>query len=350
MTDTFLEAQVVEGLEEIAANELRRFFSSDPKCGEPELIVGRGSTRFSLPGLPGWLKDLKTSAAVYYGQRFDIPRPKALLGDENFRLLLDQINLALSFSGRESFQSFYLSASGRDSSLLLRMRSQIAEAIGLPEGDRQGELLVRLRNADGASGGWEALVRLTPRPLSTRAWRVCNFEGSLNATVAHSMALLTNPSAGDFVLNLGCGSGSLLIERLAAGEVRLISGCDLSQTALSCCVRNLHAAGLAGSAHLILGDGRQLPYPDNFFDSVLADLPFGQRVGSHPANRLLYPALMAEAARVLRPGGKVAVLTHEVRLFHSLMANSKEWFLQRIVRVNLRGLHPRIFVLVRKVG
>ena len=41
--------------------------------------------------------------------------------------------------------------------------------------------------------GWEALVRLTPRPLSARPWRVCNLPGALDATAAHAMARLSAP-------------------------------------------------------------------------------------------------------------------------------------------------------------
>ena len=77
--------------------------------------------------------------------------------------------------------------------------------------------MLRVRKADIRRDGWEVLIRLTPRPLSAREWRVCNMEGALNATIAAAMIEMTDPSARrPRVFNLMCGSGTLLIETTAA--------------------------------------------------------------------------------------------------------------------------------------
>lgn len=44
---------------------------------------------------------------------------------------------------------------------------------------------------------------------------------------------------------------------------------------------------------------------------MLTDLPFGKQFGSLDTNRSLYPAVLAELARVLRTGGLAAVLTSQ---------------------------------------
>jgi 23S rRNA G2445 N2-methylase RlmL len=80
---------------------------------------------------------------------------------------------------------------------------------------------------------------------------------------------------------------------------------------------------------------------------VLADLPFGHLVGSHATNLTLYPALLAEAARVTRPGGRAVLISHEVRLMERSLAELPVWCVEQQLRVNLRGLYPRIFVLRR---
>jgi len=71
-------------------------------------------------------------------------------------------------------------------------------------------------------------------------------------------------------------------------------------------------------------------------------------VGSHEHNVELYPELLAEAARVAKPGARCVLITHEVRLMEALMSESPVWDVEQVLRVALGGLYPRLFVLVRK--
>src|SRR5207302_4929243 len=97
--------------------------------------------------------------------------------------------------------------------------------------------------ADGPAGGWETLVRLSPRPLSARPWRVCNLPGALDATAASAIARLAGPRPDERYLNLASGSGTLLIERLALGPAGPAVGVELDPRALDCARRNLDASG-----------------------------------------------------------------------------------------------------------
>lgn len=332
-----------------------------------------GVIRFSTRALRPLL-DLKTVLAVYLLQHYAIPRPKALLGDRHLRVLLAQIDAALGLSPRGAYRTFMLGAAGAGSTVMTRLKSAIAQHTGLREVNEEGDLLIRIRPACHATpdsplptshgsgesevgsrqaSGWDVLVRLSPKPLATRDWRVCNIAGSLQATVAHAMALLTRPAPDDVYLNLGCGSGTLLIERALAGPARRLIGCDTDRHALTCAQENI-AAYLKGSK-----DGRgafevhdwnmcHLPLPDASVDAITADLPFGHRVGSHGDNVVLYPALMREAARVAKPGARCAFITAEVRLMeHTLAHMPSLWQRDSTFRVNLGGLRPAIFGLRR---
>ncbi len=187
---------------------------------------------------------------------------------------------------------------------------------------------------------------MTPRPLATRQWRVCNYEGALNATVARAMAIWSQPSCADVVLNVLCGSGSLLIERRLWGEAAKLMGCDISLAARDCAAQNLRAAALPQPCSVFDWDARQLPLPDHSVDVILSDLPFGQLVGSHQANATLYPAVLREAARVAKTGGRFVLITHEIRLIETALAElSATWQIVATHKVTLRGLHPRIYVL-----
>ena len=191
-------------------------------------------------------------------------------------------------------------------------------------------------------------MRLSPRPLATRDWRVCNMAGALDAAVAHAMLTLIPSNHADIYLNLGCGSGTLMIERLARGPAQTVIGCDYALSALECSRANLSAAGYLSDVSLVLSDVRNLPFDDGFAGTICADLPFGQLVGTHQENLELYPRLLSEAARVARINASFLAITHEVRLMEKLLSKSLDWRVEQILRINLGGLHPRIFVL-RKI-
>jgi 23S rRNA G2445 N2-methylase RlmL len=229
-----------------------------------------------------------------------------------------------------------------------RLRAELAARTGLRPVDGPGDLALRLRRPPDGVAGWEALIRLSPRPLATRRWRVCNLPGALNATVAAAMIDLTRPAPEDVFLNIGCGSGTLLVERLLTGPARRAIGCDTDPAALDCAGANLAAAGRDRAAELEAWDARALPLPDASVDAVCADLPFGHLVGSHADNLALYPALLREAARVARPGARCLLITHEARLMERLLDRSPEWSVDAVVRLALETLHPRIFALRRR--
>ncbi len=343
------EADVAPGLETIAQGELRHLlgWGDDPDGRAPR----RGIIPFGHNGDLAELLRLRTVLSAYLIQRFPVPRPRALLGDQHFRTLLHRIDTVRGLHVPGTFGTLYISAAGSESSVLVRLKEAIAHATGLtlvPADAHEGDLHLRFRRPPDGEEGWEALIRLSPRPLGARPWRVCNREGALNATVAHAMALLTNPDPRDHVLNLGSGSGTLLIERAICAPAARLIGCDLSAEALACARANVAAADLADAIELRQEDARALDLPDASIDVLCADLPFGHLVGSHQDNLALYPAILREAARVARRDAPFVLITHEVRLMEGLLATAPEWAIDEVLHLTLGGLHPRIFVLHRR--
>lgn len=343
------EAEVVEGLEDIARREIAIHLDNrvELKAG-PQGKPLPGLVRFNYTGGLRALLRLRTVQAVYTVHRFAVPRPKALLGDQHFRRLLAEIDAIKAAHPAGSFQTLHIDAAGADSAVMLRLRQELAQRSGLKPDPEEGDLLLRLRRSPGGGESWDALLRISPRPLATRPWRVCNMEGALNATIAHAMILMTDPTPYDVFLNLGCGSGTLLIERLAYSAAKQAIGCDLNPEVLACARRNVEAAGAVDRCQLEPWDVRALPLPEGSVDALSADLPFGHLVGSHEENLALYPALLAEAGRVARRGALFVAITHEVRLMESLLAESAQWETLAAIRVAQGGLNPRIFVLRRR--
>jgi tRNA (guanine6-N2)-methyltransferase len=339
------EAEIVSGLKDMAAAELLARFGRSVSLldkARPEELP------FYFDGSLPDLTALTKAASVYLVQHYPIPRPQALLGHQHFTRLTRLISTVRSMHTAGTFRTFRIAAAGSDSSVFQRIKDEIARATGLTPQDDEGDLLLRVRKADIHRDGWEALARLTPRPLAARAWRVCNMEGALNATIASAMIELTAPRPGDRVFNLMCGSGTLLVERLLRAPAAVIGGCDSDPIALRCATDNIAAAGFAKEVDLFEMDVADLPLPDACIDMVCADLPWGQLVGSHEANATLYPLVLREAARIAAPGASAAFITHEIRLMERVLRDCADvWAVRQEVRVFQGGLHPRIYVLER---
>ena len=187
-----LEVVVAAGLEELARAELRQLGRSAQIVPSAEA----GLLQLRYHGNLRSLLELQLATSVYMLHTFAVPRPRALLGDQQLRMIRQLSTKILDLHPPGSFRTLYLSAAGDDSTILSRLKGELAASLGLSVGSDDGDLLLRLRR-EPTGGGWQLLLRISPRPLATRAWRVCNREGALNGPVAHAMASPTpRPTTG----------------------------------------------------------------------------------------------------------------------------------------------------------
>jgi len=104
---------------------------------------------------------------------------------------------------------------------------------------------------------------------------------------------------GDLVLDVASGTAGVAIQ-LARRTGARVTGLDLTEEMLRRGRRNVAAAGLAGRIGLVAGRAEQLPFPDASFDSLT--FTYLLRYVDDPQ------ATLAELARVVKPGGRVASL------------------------------------------
>lgn len=123
------------------------------------------------------------------------------------------------------------------------------------------------------------------------------------------MVTSLNLHGDEQVLEVGCGRGMLLLEvarHLPRGRVTgidLWSRRDQSGNAATATRRNAELAGLADRVRIDTGDMRHLPYADASFDAIVASLA----IHNLPTETDREQAVR-EIARVLKPGGRVALL------------------------------------------
>jgi tRNA (guanine6-N2)-methyltransferase len=335
------------GLDGVVRSELRDRL---PDVRRWTAVAGRDdSLSGTVIGSLAPLLGLRTIVAPFMVLSFPVPRPRSLLSGEYMPTIVAAMREAVRLNRQSRPTSFRIEAAGRESSVLRTFASQLAQATGLRDDPEDGEIVVRLRRTPDRDG-WDVLVRLTPRPLSARAWRVEGYEAGANATVAAAMALLSEPRAADRVVNLMCGSGTLLIERLLAGRAQRAVAVDIAPEAIKACTANVAAAGLADRVELLTEDIRQDAWLGlGPFDCLLADPPWGDKSGGHEANEELHRILLERAHQAAAKRARLLVLTHEIRIMERVLRQTAGlWRLQSETRVFHKGHHPRIYLLIRE--
>ena len=125
-----------------------------------------------------------------------------------------------------------------------------------------------------------------------------------------TVAALALPD-GALVLDLACGTGDL--SRLGHRKAYRMIGADLSAGML---------AANASATPLVEADGSYLPFADAAFDGLVC--------GYALRNFTDLAATLAEAARVLRPGGRLAVLEVDAPSSPLLRAGYDVWFTKAV--------------------
>ena len=152
---------------------------------------------------------------------------------------------------------------------------------------------------------------LTDRPLSRRA-KVYAQQIGLSADLAYAASHVLELSAPQRILDPFCGSGTLLLEAGALHSDCELWASDWAPSAVDGARRNLDAAGFTARSFVRELDALKMSetYPTASFDAIVCNPPFGVKMGKSINFYRFYHRLLAEADRVLKPNGKLAVWAH----------------------------------------
>ncbi len=335
---------VVRGLEQIAAAELSHL-------GASVLSTRPSKVFFSHPGDPRQLLDLRSPMQIFafiaqhtgcppdpsaqpwfdrIARRLDLRPALALHAAVHGPTDSPSFRITAARSGRHQYTSPEIAAwvgSG--------VQAQTSWTVDLEHHDYDIEVeLVDDRALFGLRLGAKWRRRRT-KPVYHPA--------SLNPTVAYAMIALIGHHPEETFLDPACGGGTLLTERAALGPARLLLGGDIWPTSIRYATQTLAAAG--ASASLLRWDAGRLPLLAASVDRLASNLPFGHRVGRGPVVRAFYRRLLPEIARVLRPGGRAALLTSRRRWLSRTISDNPRLKRDRCLPLLLGGKDAFIFLL-----
>ena len=120
-----------------------------------------------------------------------------------------------------------------------------------------------------------------------------------NGRWRRAMVKQIGPAPGDIVLDVASGTAGVAIQLAGRTGARVL-GVDLTEQMLRRGKANVTTAGRSGQICLVAGRGEQLPLPDASVDALT--FTYLLRYVEDPQ------AALAELARVVKPGGRVASL------------------------------------------
>jgi predicted RNA methylase len=331
--------EVLSGVADFTRAELQRHLPA------PRVLAVR-DTELEMEGAGlDDVRRLRTVVAAYLTLNFPIRKPRELLSSDRLKAIGAAFDEICRQRPRQRFSSMRFSVAGAHTTEMSRFRAELSAALNLPEEPVNGELLIRVRKHPDTATLWQVLLRTTPRPLSARPWRVVNYPGAVNATIAAAVVDALDPGPDDEVVDLMCGSGTLVLERLARCGTRRMVACDISPVAIDAAKRNQRAARLKGAVEYHRADFRSLDRGGAGFGTLMANPPWGELVGSHQENDVLYADLLHTAHRLAASRARLGVLTHDIKRFEAILAGNRHWSRVGVTRFFQKGHHPRLYVL-----
>ncbi|MGQ9548368.1 MAG: TRM11 family SAM-dependent methyltransferase [Roseiflexus sp.] len=352
-------AQTQPGFDAIAATEIAQRLGGAQILDKRPVSDKNGMVRFAYAGSPRDVLTLRTVEDIFVmaAETRDLaPGFAALRQIEHLAMTAPGIERAIRLArqvdprrGGEGRMHYRVVARQVGRAPYRRVDAQIAVERGIAaRPDHRWRLI-----AEGGIEIWltqwpgEALlmVRLSDERMRHRPYKVEHLPASLRPAAAAALAWLTSPRDDDLFLDPMCGAGTILIERAHLGRYRSLIGGDRDPEAVATAQANIGSRYQPISIHE--WDARRLPLDAGSVTALAVNLPFGAQVGSVEENRDLYPAVLREAARVLRPGARLVAMSGDARTLSDALRRNNRLAQRTTYPVSILGRQAVVVVAER---
>jgi len=141
------------------------------------------------------------------------------------------------------------------------------------------------------------------------------------------------------VLDPFCGTSTMLIERSYISTCTL-TGVDIDKKAIEYSYINSNKAGVK----INLINKNILDY-EGYYDEIISNMPYGNRVSNHKNNEILYKAFINKLPNMLNDNGVAILLTSELALMKKVIKNNSKLKLIKDIYTETGGLTPHLFVI-----
>ena len=227
---------------------------------------------------------------------------------------------------------------------VLRVARETFAPLGLVDSPSSYAAMLRVEADDDATRIW-----LVPTFEADErfAYRLADVGASINPVVGACLARLVRGKGSRVVVDPTCGSGTLLIERALVDDASMLSGIDISPTAIRAATGNVIAARLAARIAARQADGGDpAAWPDRC-DEVLANLPFGNRTDARNLDGL-YRRVVGNIGRTLAPGGRALLYTAHAKTLIALLRRTSQLVIREERRVESGGLQVGLWLLEKR--
>ena len=192
-------------------------------------------------------------------------------------------------------------------------------------------------------------IQLSRQPLSKRISRSLRPVAALKANVAYALLHLAGISdETTSFLDPFCGSGTILLEAADLHPHLRLFGSDYNAATLAGTRSNIANAGHDTRVALCCCDARRMAAVyGRCFDAIVTNPPFGIRHGHRIDFDSFYHRLLEQAAQLLRPRGRLALLSWKRGVIDRV--NRRQGLFRRLQArvVETGGIYPRIYILER---
>lgn len=204
----------------------------------------------------------------------------------------------------QAWPKVFVRGTRTDPELLASVRNKLALIIPVAANPLDADLSMTVSSAINSN------LRSAAIPVLTRSARHKSLpHWGLHPSVAWALGEVANLKPSEVVLDPCSGVAALLLELANHWPSCRFHGLDIDVGTVAKGRENSRAA--KKFIDLRAGDATFVPFADSTVDVVISDLPFGRQYGSVQGNSVLYPSMMREMFRVLRPNGRSVLLTGE---------------------------------------